>query len=145
MKLKRSRPATALFAENMELYDINISSDAKKRFEEDGEYSITTSTLNHGEQTLTIIVKDTNGNVETSSEIISGNTMIKAVATTNTDGTTATRFIKVDLTTGEEEALDSTLSATTPYKAGNKVEILDMNGSVNIKTTTSLTDELIVE
>gem|GEM_PF-3345403 len=88
---------------------------------------------------------DDKGNVETSSEILKDGFMIRAIAASDENGKTKTRFEKVNLATGESDVFDNTMSQSTPYSAGNKVEIIDDNGTVYIKTNAPISDNLIVE
>ncbi|XPV67831.1 MAG: Ig-like domain-containing protein [Halarcobacter sp.] len=91
------------------------------------------------------VKEDGSGNVETTSEVTQGGFVYKAVVTTNSQGETTTKFVKVDLSTGEQSEVDKTISDTTPYQAGNKVEISKVNGVLYIKTTTPLDGSIVIE
>jgi len=91
------------------------------------------------------VKEDESGNVETTSEVTQGGFVYKAVATTNPQGETTTKFIRIDLSTGEQDNLDKTTSDATPYPAGNDVEISQINGVLYIKTTTPLDGQIIIE
>jgi hypothetical protein len=92
-----------------------------------------------------VLAKDT-GEVETTSQIQKDGFIIKAIALTNKDGTTKTKFVKINLTTGEQSNVANTLSDDTPYEAGNEIEISDIENIIYIRATAPLGDDnLVVE
>jgi hypothetical protein len=66
---------------------------------------------------------------------------IKAVAITKVDGTTLTRFIKVN-TADETDItiLGNTVTPTTPFEAGNNVQIEEISGTLYMKIEAPLSD-----
>ncbi|WP_423274820.1 beta strand repeat-containing protein, partial [Arcobacter sp. YIC-464] len=88
---------------------------------------------------------DESGNVETTSEVKKDGYIYKAVVSTNATGETTTKFVRVDLSTGEQSNVDSTVSSSTPFQAGNEVEISEIDGNLYIKTTTPLDGNLEIE
>ncbi|NEW59852.1 hypothetical protein GSY74_01035, partial [Sulfurovum sp. bin170] len=87
---------------------------------------------------------DKDGNVEITSAIEKDGFIYKAVATTNTKGEIQTKFIKIDVATGKEQEIN-TLAPTTPYVAGSKAEIVELDDLIYIQTTTPLDGSLIIE
>ena len=68
---------------------------------------------------------------------------IRAVAVTQDDGTTQTRFEKVNLTTGKTTELDNTVSQNTPFEQGNETTILENeDGKLQLNIQTNLTRKL---
>ena len=88
---------------------------------------------------------DKDGNVETTAQVEKNGFIYKAVVTTNTIGRTRTKFVRVNVATGEEKDIESTLKETTPYEAGSKSEIIELNDLIYIKTTAPLSGRLIIE
>jgi hypothetical protein len=88
---------------------------------------------------------DKDGNVEITSTVEKDGFIYKAVVSTDTTGKTRTKFIKIDIATGEDSELEHTLKETTPYEVGSKSEIIELNDLIYIKTTASLSDALIIE
>ncbi|MGA1940680.1 immunoglobulin-like domain-containing protein [Arcobacter sp. YIC-310] len=91
------------------------------------------------------VKSDKDGNVETTSEVKKDGFIYKAVVTTNKEGQTMTKFVRVDLSSGEQNNIDNTVSPNTPFQAGNEVEISEIDGSLYIKTTTPLDGSLEIE
>ncbi|UTJ06117.1 Ig-like domain-containing protein [Arcobacter roscoffensis] len=92
------------------------------------------------------VESDKDGNVETTSEVKKDGYVYKAVVSTNTTGETTTKFVRVNLSTGEQDDVDNTVSSNTPFQAGNEVTITeDDDGNLYIKTTTPLDGSLEIE
>lgn len=89
------------------------------------------------------------GTVETSAGDVNATQTgykIKALALTKPDGTTTTSFIKVDSTGTTVEVMGNTVKSTTPFGAGNSVEIKEIGGILYIETSTPLSNtNLIIE
>jgi hypothetical protein len=90
-----------------------------------------------------------NGTVETMAGDVNATEVgytIKALAITQPNGTTITRFIKVN-TADETDItiLGNTVTPTTPFEAGNNVEIKDIDGTLYIKTSAPLDANLEIE
>ena len=83
--------------------------------------------------------------IETTASVLKGDWLIKAIAISDENGNTHTKFTQVNTLTAQEKDIDNTLSSTTPYAPGNKVEIADVNNTLYIKTTTKIEDDLIIE
>ena len=88
---------------------------------------------------------DTEGNVEIISQVEKNGFIYKAVVKTDTRGKTETKFVKVNVETGEEQDIESTLDLRTPYQVGSQSKILEIDNLIYIKTTTPLSGELIIE
>ncbi|MFK2823126.1 immunoglobulin-like domain-containing protein [Arcobacter sp. YIC-80] len=91
------------------------------------------------------VKSDKDGNVETTSEVKKDGFIYKAVVTTNKEGQTMTKFVRVDLSSGEQNNVDNTVSPNTPFEVGSEVEISEIDGSLYIKTTTPLDGSLEIE
>ncbi|NEW61378.1 Ig-like domain-containing protein [Sulfurovum sp. bin170] len=85
---------------------------------------------------------DKEGNVQTTSTVEKNGVIYKAVATTDADGKTQTKFVQIDVATGEEKEIKST---KTPYSAGSTTEIMELNDLIYIKTTTPLDGALVID
>lgn len=70
---------------------------------------------------------------------------IRAVAETNEDGTTKTRFERVNLTTGEAQELDNTVNENTPFEEGNEVEVEEIGTDLQIKVRSKVSKEIVIE
>ena len=96
-------------------------------------------------------VLDTNGDITTTTKVtktdLNGEQFeIRAVSKTLTSGETYTRYEKVNLTTGETQELENTISDKTPFEESNTVEIEDIDGvGLQMKVNTKVTRELIIE
>ena len=71
--------------------------------------------------------------------------IFEAVAKTASNGKTVTTFQLRNTTTNEIGQPQNTFVPTTPYDAGNEVDIVDLNGTIYFKTTAPVTSELTVE
>ena len=80
-----------------------------------------------------------------SSELKQEEFLYKAVVTTDNQGESVTKFIKVDLTTGDESETDLTLNEQFKFPVGNEIEISQIDGALYIKTTTPLDGQLEVQ
>jgi len=88
---------------------------------------------------------DTNGTVETQARVVREDFIFKAVVTTNKEGKSKTKFIKLNLATGEEIDLDHTLRNDMLFEEGSIIEILLIDGTIHIKTKTLLDRDLVIE
>ena len=108
---------------------------AEHTVEKNGKTTRATSKLT-GAKTL---VKS-NGDVETAAgDVDDGNgRYIRAMAVTTEDGTTITRFVSVSQTDETDiQIIENTYRITTPYDAGNEVEIDVIGSTLYIKTTSA--------
>jgi hypothetical protein len=88
------------------------------------------------------------GSVETSAGATSvGGYTLKAKVITDENGKTQTRFVKVNNTNpNDEENLGNTVIPTTPFEAGNNVEIENISGTLYMKIEAPLSNtNLIIE
>ncbi len=88
------------------------------------------------------------GSVETSAgETSVGGYTLKAKVITDENGKTQTRFVKVNNTNpNDEENLGNTVIPTTPFEAGNNVQIEDISGTLYMKIEAPLSNtNLIIE
>ena len=53
--------------------------------------------------------------------------------------------VKVDLSSGSESDIDSTLDESSKFPVGNEIEISEVNGELYIKTTTPLDGQLKIK
>ena len=95
-------------------------------------------------------VIDENGTVETMAGDVNttqnGVTYtIKAVAETKADGKTITKFVKVNNNTNDVELIGNTVLPTTPFEAGTNVIIDNIDGTLYIKTSAPLDENLVIE
>ena len=88
---------------------------------------------------------DKKGNVETTAQVEKDGFIYKAVVTTNKMAKTQTKFVRVDIATGEEQDIEHTLNPITSYEVGTKIEIIQLDDLIYIKTTAPLNDALIIE
>ncbi len=91
-------------------------------------------------------IVNSDGSVETTSELIESGFIIKAIVTTDTQGQSKTKFVKIDLSTGKQSEISNTLQDSTPYPVGNRVDIDKIDTKLFIKTVAPLGDtNLIIE
>ena len=88
---------------------------------------------------------DENGTVEIQSSIEKNGFRYETVITTNADGETKAKFIKIDIATEERVELSSTLGEESTFPSGNKTEIIVLDDVVYIKIVTPLDKILIIE
>jgi len=94
---------------------------------------------------------DENGTVETMAGDVNttqnGVTYtIKAVAETKADGKTITKFVKVNVADETDvELIGNTVLPTTPFEAGTNVIIDNIGGTLYIKTSAPLDENLVIE
>jgi len=88
---------------------------------------------------------DTNGTVETQARVVREGFIFKAVVTTNKEDKSKTKFVKLNLATGEEIDLDHTLRNDMLFEEGSIIEILLINGTLHIKTKTLMNGDLVIE
>ncbi|MBU1667523.1 putative Ig domain-containing protein [bacterium] len=93
----------------------------------------------------TKVVVDASGNIESTSEIEKNGFIYRAIISTNVEGKTQTKFVKIDVATGQELVISNTLKSTTPYQAGNEAAIIELNSLIYIKVSTPLDATLVVE
>ena len=67
-----------------------------------------------------------------------------AVLTTQADGTTTTKFSRINTVTQEEVEVDSTLGEDTSYSVGSSSEIFELDDLIYIETTTMLNGTLSI-
>jgi uncharacterized membrane protein YkoI len=102
---------------------------------------VTEATSNIPGASVTI---DENGNVETKSEVEKNGFKYIAIVTTDTQGETTTKFMRINVATGEEEDLSHTLEAGSSFERGNNPEVIEINDLIYIKVTTSLDNGALV-
>jgi len=131
---------------------VNPNSTVKVVAKEDGtaEHTVTTNgktstTLAKIEGATTTIT--TSGSVETSAGGTSNNGYtIKAKVVTDENGKSRTSFVKVKDSDKTETSLGNTVKSTTPFEAGNNVEIEDISGTLYMKIEAPLSNtNLIIE
>jgi hypothetical protein len=105
-----------------------------------GTITVATSTIAGSK-----IEVDKEGTVTTTAKIEKNGFIYKAVVSTDTKGETRTKFVKIDIATGEESEIEQTLKETTPYELGSKSEIIELDDLIYIKTTAPLSGRLIIE
>lgn len=92
------------------------------------------------------VESDNQGNVQTTSEIKKSEFIYRAVVKTNEDGKTTTKFVRIDLSTGEQSNSDNTLNENNSYPSGNQVTISQSDdGEIYIKTQSPLDGPLVIE
>jgi hypothetical protein len=114
-------------------------------------------TVNHEVQTqngLTVAISsvagadvkvDTQGNISTTSEVKKDGFIYRAIVTTDTTGSTATKFVKIDLATNEQIALSHTLKEGENFGLGNEASVLELDDMVYIEIVAPLDAPLIIE
>jgi hypothetical protein len=85
------------------------------------------------------------GSVETDSTVTIGGYIFRAVAVTDSNNETITKFIKTNVATGVEETLDPTLNTSSKYQEGANVTIYESNGQVIIQTEAPLSGSIVIE
>ena len=133
--------------------DSNTSVQAELKTDGSVAHKVTTKDQNSADVHTQVVAKlpgskvevDESGNVETSSEILQDNLMVRVIAITDENGKTTTRFEKVNLTTGEVSAISSTLSEESSYPAGTSVEINEIDSRLFLETTTPLDNDLVIK
>jgi hypothetical protein len=70
--------------------------------------------------------------------------ILEAIAVTQDDGKTMTRFRIRNLTTGVVRDIENTTEASTPFEVGNSVDIDKIDGTLYIKTQAPLGDEALI-
>lgn len=88
---------------------------------------------------------DTLANITTESTITQGEYTLKAIATSNKEGETCTKFVLINSVMGEEIELDRTLKEGESFEIDNKVRIFMHNEKLHIRIKSPLIGELIVE
>ncbi len=88
---------------------------------------------------------DESGNVDTSvptTKLVENGKVFEAVAITDSEGNTVTKFRLLNKATNTEEESSKTLSDTTKFPIGSSVEIdEDTDGKTHIQTTTPVLDD----
>ena len=131
-------------------FDVNTTLTAELKSDGSVSHSVQSSDTNKTTSAASTIKGskvevDTSGNVETSSEVVKGGYIYKAVARSNSNGQTITKFIRINISTGNEDEVSNTMKDSTPYEAGNQVSIDDINGTIYISTQAPLNGNLEVE
>ena len=119
---------------------LNIDGSVQHVVESKNGVSIVTSAIPGSKVEI-----DKDGNVEITAEVEKNGFIYKAVITTDINGQTQTKFVTINVATGEEKDIQSTLKSTTPYEAGIKSEIIEIENLIYIKTTAPLSGRLIIE
>jgi len=88
---------------------------------------------------------DENGTITTESQSTQEGFIYKAIVITQKDGVSKTKFIKINLETGEQIDLSHTLREDSFFEHGSTIEVLIINGKINIKTQTPLSGDLVIE
>ena len=88
---------------------------------------------------------DENGTVTTTVESPKGEYILKAIATTNNEGKTQTRFVLIHTLTNEQVELDNTLRGDMTFEVNNKVNIFRLNGKIHIKIRSFIPNDLVIE
>jgi len=82
--------------------------------------------------------------IQTSTEQIQGDRIIRAVSITKLDGESITQFEVLDAQTHEVLSVDQTLDGTLSFESNNKILIEnDSNGDMVIRTRTKVTKPII--
>ena len=88
---------------------------------------------------------DTQGNITTTSEVEKDGFIYKAVVSTNTNGETSTKFVKIDVATNEQTDLSNTLKEGENFGLGNEANVLEIDDLIYIEVVTPLDEPLIIE
>ena len=88
---------------------------------------------------------DEEGMITTQVEKTNKGFSYKAVVITNREGKSQTKFVKINLATGEEVDLSHTLREDMHFEHGSKIEVMIIDNKIHIKTSTSLDDDLVIE
>jgi len=88
---------------------------------------------------------DENGTVESTLVKRNDRFIFKAVVVTDKNAKSRTKFVKINLTTGEEIELDNTLRQDMQFDVGSKFKIFIVNYTVFIKATTLMSGDLVIE
>lgn len=90
------------------------------------------------------IIFDVDANTTIESQFEQDGTLFKAIVVTNKRGKSKTKFIKINLNTGQQEEY-STLRKDREFDHGSEVEILKKDGKVYIKSKVNIDGDLVIE
>ncbi len=137
---------------NIESTDTITNGSVKLQLKTDGSVQHEVSNTSTGKTSVgssTIpgsnVQSDINGNIETSSEVKQNGKLYKVVISTDNTGKTTTKYIEIDLSTGDESTSKNVISPSTPYPEGNTATISQINGELYISTTVPLSGTIIIE
>jgi len=88
---------------------------------------------------------DKRGNITSTSEVEKNGFKYKAIITTNVEGYTQSKFIKVNIATGVEEDISNTLKESLSYDVGSSTSIVEIENLVYIRVETPLNSILVIE
>jgi hypothetical protein len=132
-------------------YDSNTTLSVIAKADGSAEHSVTKNgTISKATSKVkgaTTTIKN-NGDVDTSAGAVDDNNgyYIKAEVITKPDGTSVTRFIKVNKTNSSDtQIVGNTVVSTTPFAIGNESEIEEVGGVLFIKIKAPLTNNHIIE
>jgi len=103
----------------------------------------TTQAISALEGALTTI--DANGTLTTKVEFSIEEMLYQAVVITNKVGESQTKFVLINLSTGEELNVSHTLRGDLYFEHGSSFEILLIDGKLYIKATTPIENDLVIE
>jgi hypothetical protein len=144
--IKRDSISNKVEIETSVAIDVNTTIKVTAREDGTAEHSVTKGTK-ETKATSTIAGASTkitsNGTVETSAGDVpsseSGYTL-KAKVVTDENGKTITSFVKVKDSDKTETPLGNTVTPTTPFEAGNNVQIEEISGTLYMKIEAPLSD-----
>jgi len=85
------------------------------------------------------------GNLTTQAELSLEGILYRAVITTTQAGESRTKFVMINIATGEVINLAHTLRSDMYFEHGSLIEIMIMDGKIYIKTKTPMEDDLVIE
>jgi surface protein len=88
---------------------------------------------------------DAKGNIATTSTVEKDGFIYKAVVTTDTEGQTNTKFVKINVATNEQIDLSHTLKEEENFALGNETNVFEMDNMIYIEITASLNEALEIE
>jgi predicted transcriptional regulator len=91
------------------------------------------------------IVIDAKGEIETTSEVEKNGFKYKAIISTDIEGKTQTKIVKIDVATGKELVIASTLKNRGSYELGSNAIVVELNSLIYIKVNTPLNNTLVIE
>lgn len=86
-----------------------------------------------------------NGDITTTSTVEKDGFIYKAVVSTNTQGETSTKFVKINIATNEQINLSHTLKEGGSFALGNESDVFEMNNMIYIKIIAPLNEALEIE
>ncbi|CAA6807462.1 MAG: Unknown protein [uncultured Sulfurovum sp.] len=128
--------------ENTSTVKVTVKSDGSLKHEVETERGVTVSLSSIAGADVKI---DTEGNIATTSEVEKNGFIYKAVVTTNINGETSTKFIKVDIATNEQSDLSNTLKEGANFALGNEANVLEIDDLIYIEVVATLDNALEIE